>query len=671
MSNQLGSLIVSLGLDAAQFTAGLSKSERQAQQWGEKFVGAIESARVAALGSAAAIAGAFAVLDRQMESLAGFQDVADKIGDTAVAVASLKLAADVSGTALDSLAGASVKLTAALAKNDDESKGAALGLAAIGLEVEAFKRLSPVQQLEAVANALKGFEDGAEKTATAVQIFGKSGAELLPFLNDLADGSERQTALTADQIAAADEYTKSTARLRSEVASLAGVTAADAAPAMRQIVEILRDALRYTNEAVGGFGVLNLALDGVKKTLQVVAGIGSDVVFVFATLRDTLGAYMAVTERLLALDLKGARAIGQAYGDVSQQRRDALDAFQARIMGTAPPPPVGAPGAGSARPRINTRGFGGPGGGAKAGADPRFAGLSYDEEITRRVGALFEGSALIKAREYEDTLVKLDNLYFSGAINGDLYASAIEKLARTSAAAGKEVEGLTDEQKRLADLLAKTESAGIERQRADMELLTKALAAGTITEQQYTEAVAARLGVVAEKTREAEDGAKRLADAYASTFDSAFRHGMKFGDLLKKLAFDTLNIQFLTPAAQRAGNWLGGMVSKAFSPGGLLSFDGGGYTGSGSRTGGLDGRGGFLAMVHPNERVTDLTRAGAPGATGGLVLQQTVTIDARGADAGVEARIRAAMAQNKAETLAAVAGMANRGGSFARALGRA
>jgi len=38
------------------------------------------------------------------------------------------------------------------------------------------------------------------------------------------------------------------------------------------------------------------------------------------------------------------------------------------------------------------------------------------------------------------------------------------------------------------------------------------------------------------------------------------------------------------------------------------SFEGGGYTGSGARTGGLDGRGGFISMMHPQERVYDETR---------------------------------------------------------------
>jgi len=39
--------------------------------------------------------------------------------------------------------------------------------------------------------------------------------------------------------------------------------------------------------------------------------------------------------------------------------------------------------------------------------------------------------------------------------------------------------------------------------------------------------------------------------------------------------------------------------------GGVPSFDGGGFTGSGSRSGGMDGKGGFLSMLHPNETVID------------------------------------------------------------------
>jgi tape measure domain-containing protein len=43
---------------------------------------------------------------------------------------------------------------------------------------------------------------------------------------------------------------------------------------------------------------------------------------------------------------------------------------------------------------------------------------------------------------------------------------------------------------------------------------------------------------------------------------------------------------------------------------GVLTYEGGGYTGNAPRSGGMDGRGGFMAMLHPRETVIDHARAG-------------------------------------------------------------
>jgi hypothetical protein len=53
------------------------------------------------------------------------------------------------------------------------------------------------------------------------------------------------------------------------------------------------------------------------------------------------------------------------------------------------------------------------------------------------------------------------------------------------------------------------------------------------------------------------------------------------------------------------------------------SFAGGGYTGDAPRSGGLDGRGGFMAMLHPRETVIDHARTGAGGGTGITIPIQT------------------------------------------------
>ena len=78
------------------------------------------------------------------------------------------------------------------------------------------------------------------------------------------------------------------------------------------------------------------------------------------------------------------------------------------------------------------------------------------------------------------------------------------------------------------------------------------------------------------------------------------------------------------------------------------SFEGGGFTGRGARAGGVDGKGGFMAMLHPNESVIDHTK----GQAGGITVVNNV--DARGSGADVEQKIRTAMAQTSQETIVTI-----------------
>lgn len=613
MANNLGSLVVSLGLDAAEFTRGLSKSEYQTQQWVRRFETGIEAARTGALAAFAAMGTAAAVLDRQLNSIAGFQDLADKMGDTAQEVASLKLAFDLSGVSAETAAAASVKLTSALAKTDDESKGVGAALKAIGLEMDEFKRLTPVAQIDAVAQALAGFEDGAGKTAVAVQLFGKSGADLIPMLNDLAEEGGRQVTLTGQQIAAADEYSKSTARLRSEVQTLVAVTAADAAPVLTQMVQILRDTTAYSTSGAGGVSLLTGTLLGAKTALETVLVVGSQVASVFREIGDFAGAYAAVSVALIKGDVDGAKAIGAAYRELSSQRLKALDDYQSKVMGgqsgfwRMPTLGTDAPQASysnegrnyAQRPKAIQftpyvpRAGGGSASTGKTAAEK--AQQDYDDFVRKTE----EDRVAYLGRRAEQQLREQD----------EIEKRYIREQAEFEAAAGEYVyqrnlKRWEDEQKAREDLAKKAADA----QAAQVE---------------------------------------RLGDAFSNTFDTAFREGMKVGDLIKKLAFDAINIQFLTPATQKAGNWLGSTVSSIFK-----SFDGGGYTGSGSRSGGIDGKGGFLSVLHPNETVLDHTKGQGMGGGATAVIQQTFNFGNASAD--TVAQLRAEAARIKAETLAAV-----------------
>lgn len=193
------------------------------------------AATTAAIGATAGATFAFA--SRQADAIAKYQELSDKVGDAAEQIASLQPAADLSGVSLDTIAAASIKLTAALSKTDDESKGAGAAIKALGLDFEKFKQLKPVEQMDALAQAFNRFEDGAGKTATAVALFGKSGAEMLPFFKDLAEQGERQIRLTSEQIEAADKFSKQMAKLRGETSLLSQEIAGPLITALNTLIE--------------------------------------------------------------------------------------------------------------------------------------------------------------------------------------------------------------------------------------------------------------------------------------------------------------------------------------------------------------------------------------------------------------------------------------------------
>ena len=94
--------------------------------------------------------------------------------------------------------------------------------------------------------------------------------------------------------------------------------------------------------------------------------------------------------------------------------------------------------------------------------------------------------------------------------------------------------------------------------------------------------------------------------------------------MLSQMISMTVQNKILIPITTALSGLLGGSASAGPLAGQPIfdiasSFDGGGYTGSGARTGGLDGRGGFMAMMHPRERVYDESRGQSRGQQGGVV----------------------------------------------------
>lgn len=109
---------------------------------------------------------------------------------------------------------------------------------------------------------------------------------------------------------------------------------------------------------------------------------------------------------------------------------------------------------------------------------------------------------------------------------------------------------------------------------------------------------------------------------------------------------------------------LAGSVFKAFG-----SFEGGGYTGSGPRTGGMDGRGGRLALLHPQETVIDHTRIHAT-ATKRKTPQVNLTVPITLQPGVSREELSRILPQVQQNIIQIIPDLIARGGSYASAFGQ-
>lgn len=87
-----------------------------------------------------------------------------------------------------------------------------------------------------------------------------------------------------------------------------------------------------------------------------------------------------------------------------------------------------------------------------------------------------------------------------------------------------------------------------------------------------------------------------------------------------ELAYTTLAAKTENPSLIEVGKAKGQMATAmGYARAGAImgqtiaSFEGGGITFNGVRSGGMDGKGGRMALVHPNEKITDMEKGGSTG----------------------------------------------------------
>lgn len=157
------------------------------------------------------------LINSTIEAAAALKHLSEKTGATVEGLSAIKAVARASGTDIDSVAAAMNKLSKNLTDTDEDAKGAAQGIRALGLDFDTLKRMTPDQQMLEVAKAMSQFKDSAAKSQTAMLLFGKAGADMLPMLHDLAEKGNLNGRVTKEQAESADAFEKQLIKLKASM----------------------------------------------------------------------------------------------------------------------------------------------------------------------------------------------------------------------------------------------------------------------------------------------------------------------------------------------------------------------------------------------------------------------------------------------------------------------
>ena len=301
----IGSLVVKLAAETAEFREDLGKSARLLEKHADGMRSSLERVAEVAKTTFAIAVGVESVgalkelIAHTLETVAALQDFAEQTGASAVALSGFAPVATISGVAMEQISVGLTKLSKGLAGMDDETKGASQALAYLGIKAKdsGGNLRDPAEVMNEIALKLSDFEDGAGKTAIALELFGKSGATLLPFLKDLAANQDLNIRMTQAEIESAEQASKALGRMKAEHNFVAQTIVTAALPAMEELVGQLKEVVLGTHNSAEA--MVRLRDDGTLKEWAQDVAVGLAIVIdamrgLIQMVKSVIGSFEAV-----------------------------------------------------------------------------------------------------------------------------------------------------------------------------------------------------------------------------------------------------------------------------------------------------------------------------------------------------------------------------------------
>ena len=607
-----------------------------------------------------------------IDAVGGLGELADQLGVSTDALQALSLASTQAGISGEELQRGLAALTrkiadAATGEQAAEQAFARLGIAFRNTEGQA----RPTEAvLVDIAEKLKDLENPAERAAVVTSMFGdRIGQKLIPMLSQGREGLVAMTAeairfgtiASPELIAKADEAADKVAALSASFSAFANNMVANVAPAIISVIDGL-NRLIFGLSTAERRAQLDLQISAAQSRIEQLQQGGTGISpgrrgSIRPGLVGTAQGQTGETpESLLAQERMRLDELQREMAALNQREQE-LRTQAERILNPA----------GSTAGAVPTTTVTAP----RGGAAPRAPGRD----------------------PFADALREQQSLLLSNETAYERYQRQLEELAA------------------LQDRLNEAEQQGVEINGVRVRALS------TEELSRATERFANELERAEKQTERTDRMGVQMGMSFASAFEDAILDGKRFSEVLQSLERDIARIILRTAVTGPAADAISGAVSggmrsimgsfsspttgatpnysnanynpgavqvtplpsangNAFWGGNVIPFANGGVVSSPTmfpmaRGMGLMGEAGPEAIM-PLQRGADGklgVRAGG-GGQGGVVINQTITIDARGADPAVDQKIRAAMLMATKQAQAELLDAVNRGGNAAKVMGR-
>src|SRR6267378_1687785 len=250
MAGSLGSLVVDISANVARFASDMDAVRKTAETSAQRMDGAFKSVlgTLKQIGVALSVAEGFALLKEHIEgaieAAASLEKLSQRTGATVEGLANLSATAKLTNTDNDQLAVGLQKLSKSMIDAANGGQKTTAAFQAIGISTKDLIGQKPDEVFRLIAQRLNEYQDGAEKVALAQLLMGKSGANMLPLLHDLAEGGEIQSRVTAEQAKQAEEFEKNLKRLSVTFHENANALVQEFLPALSSLSENMLAAQR-------------------------------------------------------------------------------------------------------------------------------------------------------------------------------------------------------------------------------------------------------------------------------------------------------------------------------------------------------------------------------------------------------------------------------------------